>query len=186
MTLVELAVAMTVSMILILMMVGIITADSKAQTFTSNSASAASNVRLVLLALQNDIQAANPIATLSSTSAYQDELQLTVQPTGTVVTWLYSPTTQKLTRQTGAAGAVTELANVTNGDPSSGGTPVFSYFDHCSINLGTEAQATPAGISSATTAVQITLSVASANAAQYESTTTVNLMNSPPGSSLCG
>jgi hypothetical protein len=138
------------------------------------------------LSVEHDIQSANPVGTLSTVSAYNDQLQLTIQPSGSVVTWNYNYTTQKLTRQVGSAPAATVVTNVTNGNPSSGGIPVFNYYDHCSINLVTEPQSTPALISGAVTQIQVTLSVANVNTAPYGSTTTVRIMNQPPGTNRCG
>jgi type II secretory pathway pseudopilin PulG len=184
-TLVELMVGMTISIILLTLMATMVTVYSKAEASVVNSANAAANVRLTLLQVQNDIQSANPLGTLGTVSAYNDELQMTVQPSNKVITWQYSYTTQQLTRQVGSSTAVVELTNVTNGNPASGGLPLFSYFDHCGANLVTEAQATPASISAAT-AVQVSLSVANVSSAPYGSTTTVHIMNQPPGGALCG
>jgi hypothetical protein len=177
---------MTISITLLTLMATMVTVYTKAQASTVNSANAAANVRLVMLQFQTDVQSANPVAALGSVSAYNDELQVTIQPSNTLITWQYTPGTQKLTRQSGSGAAIVELTNVTNGDPSSGGIPVFNYYDHCSLNLVTEAQATPASISGATTAVQITLSLANVNSAPYGSTTTTHIMNAPPGANRCG
>ncbi len=197
MTLVELLVASGLSLVLMTMMTTMLTVYAKADTATVNNANAAANVRIALLALQHDIQSANPLGTLSTVAAYNDKLQLTIQPSGQLITWRYSyasmncPGTSStwcgtLTRQVASNTAVTELTAVTNGDPSNGGLPVFSYYDHCAINQVTEPQATPASVSASTTVVQITLSVANLNSAPYGTTTRVNLMNQPPGASRCG
>ena len=184
-TLVELMVGMMISIILLTLMATMVTVYSKAEASVVNSANAAANVRLTLLQVQNDIQSANPLSTLGTVAAYNDELQMTVQPSNKVITWQYNYTTQQLTRQVGSSTPVVQLTNVTNGNPASGGLAVFSYFDHCASNLVTEAQATPASISAAT-AVQVTLSVANVSSAPYGSTTTVHIMNQPPGGALCG
>ncbi|HUY21344.1 MAG TPA: type II secretion system protein [Acidimicrobiales bacterium] len=184
-TLVELMVAMTISIILLTLTVTMVTVFSKAEASTVNSANSAANVRLVLLQLQSDIQSANPVGTLGSVAAYNDELQLTIQPSNQVITWQYSYATRQLTRQIGSGTATVQLTDVTNGDPASGGIPLFGYYDHCSINLVTQAQATAPSISAATTAVQVTLSVANVNSAPYGSTTTVHVMNQAPGVSRC-
>jgi hypothetical protein len=186
MSLVEMLIASAVSLVLLAMMTSTVTVFGKAETSTVNSANAAASVRSTLLQLQHDIQSANPLATLSTVAAYNDELQLTIQPSNTLVTWQYSFTTMKLSRQTGASTPLVELTGVTNGDPASGGIPVFSYYDHCAINQVTEPQPSPASISGATTVVQITLSVANLNSAPYGTTTRVNIMNQPPGASRCG
>jgi len=198
-TLVELLVASGLSLVILTLMTTMLTVYAKADTATVNNANAAANVRLALLALQHDIQSANPLATLSTSNVatYDDELQLTIQPSGQLITWQYSytlgncPGTSStwcgtLTRQAGSNTPVTELTAVTNGNPSNGGLPVFSYYDHCAINQVTEPQATSASVSAATTVVQITLSVANLNSAPYGTTTRVNLMNQPPGASRCG
>jgi type II secretory pathway pseudopilin PulG len=197
-TIIELSVAMTISITLLLMMASIVTSDTKAESSLVNSANSASNVRLVFMALQNDIQSANPLSTLSTLNAYNDELQMTIQPANQVVTWQYSYTTQvvggysyfadDLTRQVGTSTPDVELTNVTNGDPNppNTGIPVFSYYDHCLINLVTESEATPASVSGTATAVQVTLSVANVNSAPYGSTTTVHIMDKPPVASQCG
>jgi Tfp pilus assembly protein PilW len=184
--LVELMIAMSISIILLTLMTTMVVVFTRAQAATVNSTNAAANVRLALLSLEHDIQSANPVGTLSSVSAYNDQLQLTIQPSNAVITWQYSYSTQKLTRQVGSGSAGVVLTNVTNGNPSSGGIPVFGYYDHCSTNLVTEPQATPASISGTVTAIQVTLSVANVNTAPYGSTTTVHIMNQPPGSNRCG
>ena len=185
-TFVELSMVLLITTIVLTMMIAMITVYAKAEATTSNSANAASAVRLALLQLQSDIQSANPVGTLASVSAYNDELQVTVQPSGKVITWQYTYATQKLTRQIGSSPAMAVLTNVTNGNPSSGGIPVFVYLDHCSANLVTQPQATPASISGATTEVEVVLSVANLNSAPYGSTTATHVMSQPPGTNLCG
>jgi len=197
MSLVELLVASAISLILLTLMTTMLTVYAKADTSAVNNANAAANVRVTLLQLQHDIQSANPLGTLLTVPAYNDELQLTVQPSNQVITWQYTytlgscPGTSStwcgtLTRQVGSATPTVELTAVTNGNASSGGLPVFSYYDHCAINQVNEPQATPASISGATTVVQITLAVANLNSAPYGTTTRVNIMNQPPGASRCG
>lgn len=184
-TLVELMVAMTVSIIVLSMMATMVAVYAKADTSIVNNADAASQVRLVLLQLQSDIQSANPLSTLSSVAAYDDELQMTVQPSGKLITWQYSPSTEILTRTVGTSAEV-ELTHVTNGDPSAGGEAVFGYYDHCSTNLVTQAQATPSNISGSATDVQVSLAVDGLDSAPYGSTTTTHIMAQAPGTNLCG
>jgi type II secretory pathway pseudopilin PulG len=187
-TLVEVSVSMIVSLAILGMLATIIVVYSKAEASTVNSANAAANVRIALLQLQHDIQSANPLSTLSTLSAYNDELQLTIQPSNSVVTWQYTfaGNANKLTRQVGSAQAVTVLTGVNNGDPSSGGLVVFTYFDHCGINQVTQPQATPASVSASTTVVGISLSVIGLHTAPYGTTTDVAIMNQPPAASRCG
>jgi prepilin-type N-terminal cleavage/methylation domain-containing protein len=196
-SLVEMMVASAVSLIILTLMTTMLTVFAKADTSTVNNANAAANVRVALLQLQHDVQSANPLSTLSSVAAYNDELQLTIQPSNQVITWQYTysntscPGTTStwcgtLTRTIGSGTPVVELTAVTNGNASSGGLPVFSYYDHCAINQVNEPQATPASVSGATTVVQITLAVANLNSAPYGTTTRVNIMNQPPGASRCG
>jgi prepilin-type N-terminal cleavage/methylation domain-containing protein len=183
-TLVEMMIASSVVVIIFVTMTGTIAIFGKAETSTVNSTNSASNTRLALLQLQHDIQSANPLGTLPVTSpvtAYDDWLQLTIQPSNVVVTWQYSSTTNQLTRQVGSAAAVAELTGVINGS-----TPVFSYYDHCAINLVTESGATVSSVSSDATVVQVSLSLANFNSAPYGTTTKVNIMNQPPGASRCG
>lgn len=198
-TLVELLVASAISLVILTLMTTMLTVYGKANISTVNNANSAANVRLTLLAFQHDIQSANPLGTLLTVAAYNDELQLTLQPSGQVVTWQYTYTTGScpgtattwcgtLTRQVGSATPAVKLTAVTNGNPSpmSGGLPVFTYYDHCAINQVTEPGASPASISGDTTVVQITLSVANLNTAPYGTTTRVNIMNIQPGASRCG
>lgn len=185
-TLVELMVAMTVSIIVLSMMATMVAVYAKADTSIVRNADAASQVRLVLLQLQSDIQSANPLSTLSTVAAYDDELQMTVQPSGKLITWQYTPSTETLTRKVGTSAAVVELTQVTNGNPAAGGEPVFSYYDHCSTNLVTQAQATPSNISGSATEVEVSLAVDGLDAAPYGSTTTTHIMAQAPGTNLCG
>ena len=197
-TLVELMVAMVISITLLTLMATMVVVYTRAQATTVNSANAAASTRLALLSLEHDIQSANPVATLSSVSAYKDQLQLTIKPSNQLITWKYNfnsgqatcvpatPSQCTLTRQIGSAPVAVVLSNVTDGDPASGGVAAFSYYDHCSINLVNEPQSTPALISADVTAVQINLSLSNSNTAPYGSTTTVRIMNQPPGSNRCG
>jgi prepilin-type N-terminal cleavage/methylation domain-containing protein len=192
MTLVEMMVASAISLILLSLMTTMVTVFGKAEVSTVNSANAAANVRLALLQLQHDIQSANPLGTFATVAAYNDKLKLTIQPSNTLITWRYTPTAvtigpynyaaMTLTRQIGATQPVPELTGVSNGIV----LPVFTYYDHCAVNQVTQFGATPASISSATTVVQVTLSVANLNSAPYGTTTRVNIMNLPPGASRCG
>lgn len=173
---------MIVSIVLLTSLVATVTAFAKSEASTVNSANAAAYVRLTLLQLQHDIQSANPLDALGSVSAYSDELQVTIQPSGSVITWQYTPSTEKLTRQVGNATPVVELTGVNNG----AGLPVFHYFDHCAVDLVSEAESTVSSIASSTTVVQVVLSVADLDSAPYGTTTSVNIMNKPPGETRCG
>jgi competence protein ComGC len=185
-TLVEMMISSLLTLVILTMMMTTIPSFGRAETSTVNSDNAAANVRLTLLNLQHDIQSANPLETLSTVAAYNDELQMTIEPSDTLITWQYDSSTQLLTRQSGTFPPVVELTGVTNGDPLNGGLPVFGYYDHCAINQVDEPQATAASISAATTVVQVTLSVANLNSAPYGTTTRVSIMNQPPGASRCG
>ena len=191
-TLVELATAMAVSLGLVLMAGTMVTVFSKAEASTVNSADAAAFTRDTLLQFQHDVQSAVPLDALPSSTCpacyttYDDELQVTVQPSGQVVTWLYTPSTQKLTRQVGSGTPVVELSNVKNGDATTTGIPVFHFFDPCGNDLVAQALITsPAPAASSipldATVVQITLAVANLNSAPYGTTTSVNVMNKSPG-----
>ena len=187
-TLVEMLVTMFVSLIILTMMGTIVVVYSKAEATTVNSANAAANVRIALLQLQHDIQSANPLSTLSTLSAYNDELQLTIQPANQLVTWQYTfaGNADTLTRKVGSAPAVTVLTGVNNGDPANGGLVMFTYYDHCGLNQVTQPQATPASVAGATTVVGISLSVIGLHTAPYGTTTDVAIMNQPPAASRCG
>ena len=184
-TLIEVLIASTVVIILFLMMTSTIYVFGKAETSTVNSANAAASTRLALLQLQHDIQSANPLGSLPNTSpvtSYNDWLQLTIQPSNVVVTWQYLPSpTDELTRQVGSGPAVVELSGVTNES-----APVFSYYDHCALNLVTESGASVSSVTNAATVIQVSLSLAAANSAPYGTTTRVNIMNQAPGASRCG
>jgi type II secretory pathway component PulJ len=189
-TLVELMVAMTVSLIILTSLAAFITVFSKAEASTVSSANAAADTRMALLQLQHDIQSAkSPIAVLASSSSYDDTLMLTSEPSGQVITWQYIPSNGELTRQVGSSGADVELTGVTNGDPASGGLPVFTYYDRCFNNLVDDAQSSgagPATVADNVTVIKVTLAVKHVSSAPYGSTTAVNIMNVEPGLSPCG
>jgi prepilin-type N-terminal cleavage/methylation domain-containing protein len=182
-TLVEMMIASSVVVLLFMTMTSTIYIFGKAETSTVNSTNSAADTRLALLQLQHDIQSANPLGTLPL-SSYDDELELTIQPSNVVVTWQYSTATDDLTRQVGSSTTV-ELTHVTNGQQTPA-VPVFTYYDHCAINLVTEPGATSSSVSASATVVQVTLSLADNNSAPYGTTTKVDIMNQPPGASRCG
>jgi hypothetical protein len=186
-TLVELAVAMTVSMIILTITVSMISIYAKAEAVTVRNADEAAFVRLALLQFQNDVQSATSLPTLSQPSDYDNTLKL-VLPSGSTITWQYTQvgTGGTLTRQVGSATPVVEVNGVTNGNALPIPIPVFDYYDHCNVNQVTEPQATPSSISSGTTVVQITLSVQNLSSAPYGTTTKANIMNRPPGANRCG
>lgn len=182
---------MTVSLIILTSLAAFITVFSKAEATTVSSANAAADTRMALLQLQHDIQSAqSPLKPLlASPSDYNDTLELTSEPSGQVITWRYNPSTGNLTRQVGTGGAAVELTAITNGDPTSGGLPVFTYYDRCFNNLVDEARSP--GASSTTvadnvTVIKITLAVKHVSSAPYGSTTAVNIMNVEPGLAPCG
>ena len=185
-TLVELSVAMAISLILAVALASLIEVFTSAEASTVNGANAASDTRLALLQLQHDIQSANPVDAISTTNplTYEDELQVTIQPSNTVITWTYSAATQELTRQAGSSTPIVELTNVTNGST----LPVFHYYDHCFNDLVAEAQASgasPSNIAQVVTVIQVTLAVTNVSTAPYGSTTSVNIMSRQPGFSPC-
>ena len=205
MTLVELSVTMVIALTIMLLMGTMLTVFTKAEASTVNSANAASQTRLALLQFQHDVQSAVPLQPLSGGSGnaaytvYDDELQVTIQPSGAVITWQYDPTTQKVTRTLGGV-PVVELTNVTNGCqvgtgssgvpcvplPAGQGLPVFKYFDACGNDLVAQALAAspqPAAstIAANATVVQVTLAVQNLDSAPYGTTTSVNIMNKTPG-----
>jgi hypothetical protein len=187
MSMIELSLAMMVSIVLLLLVGTTVGVFSKAEANVVKSADAAAFTRLTLLQLQADIQSAVPVNGLSTVAAYNDTLKVTTQPSGKIVTWTYNPSAQSLTRQVGSGAAQVELTNVTNGTVPPGGTgiPVFHYYDNCGNDLvadGTSAS----GIAQLATVVQITLSVAGLNTAPYGTTTSVNVMNRSPGDKPCG
>jgi Tfp pilus assembly protein PilV len=195
MTLIEILVATTVMMTIALGLVATIPVFSKSEVTTVNSANSASSTRMVLLQLQHDIQSASSVTAQSNAASYDDELQLTIQPSGSVVTWVYSPSSQaaQLTRQVGSSSAQVELTKVSNGDPTANppGEPVFQYFDACSNDLVAQEQLLPSqnqnfgSIAPATTVIQVRLSVENVDSAPYGSTTSVNIMNRSPGGTQC-
>lgn len=190
MTLVELMLAMTISLI-ILGFVGVfVTVFSGAETTTVASANAAADTRAVLLQLQHDIQAAKPpLATLSSTSDYNDMLILTDEPSKQTVTWKYTPATGQLTRQVDSGTPAVELTGITNGNPADGGIPIFTYYGRCHTNLVADASRSDAGpnvVAENVTVITVTLAVKHVSSAPYGTTTAVNIMNKQPGLSPCG
>ncbi len=189
MTLIEVTMAMAVSMILALGLSGVIATFGKAEASTVASANAASTTRLVLLQFQHDVQSANPVDVLAQPSTYNDELQVTIQPSNQVVTWLYTPSPDPvkkpyggvLTRQLGNATPMVELTGVSN----SATQPVFAYYDHCFLNLVNQPQVSSANIASAVTVVQISVAVEGLSTAPYDTTTSVSILNRPPTPSPC-
>jgi hypothetical protein len=181
-TLVETMVSMVASLTIMVALVLVIGVYASAEGSTTNSANAAANVRITLLALQHDIQSANPLVTLGTVTAYNDELELVILPANANITWQYNASSGQLTRQVGSAAAVVMLSNVTNG----ASLPVFTYYDHCGINQVTEPQSTPSSVSGATTVVGITLAVAGLDTAPYGTTSDVSIMNQPPATNRCG
>ena len=80
MTMIELSLAMVVSIVLLLLVGTTIGVFSKAEANVVKSADAAAFTRLTLLQLQADIQSAVPVDSLSTSAAYNDTLKVTTQP----------------------------------------------------------------------------------------------------------
>ena len=188
-SLVELMTAIAVSLVTSVSLVAFIPVFVKAQASTASSDQAAATVRVAMLALQHDIEEANPLDQFSPTvTDYDNELQVTVGPTtGTqiVVTWLYTPPSGSspgtLTRQSGSATPTLEVTGVDNGS-----TPVFAYFGQNGENLVTQLSSTGATVANCSVLVQVTLAVKNVHAAPDASTESVQIQDRTPGQVACG
>lgn len=157
-TLVELMVAATAMLILMAAFAGFMLMMMSTASSTVKQDNSTSSIRVVMLQLQHDIQAANPLMTLSSVSGYSDTLKLemdTQSGNAETVTWSYDAASGILYRTVSSSSdSGTPFPEVTGLINGSSGNPVFSYYDYQGNNL------VAAGTSSATEVAVCTARVA--------------------------
>jgi prepilin-type N-terminal cleavage/methylation domain-containing protein len=192
-TLLEVMIATLAMSVVVTSVGGVMLTMQRTGVGAIRSENAAGTARTGLLELQRDLQAANPLVDWTSTvSAYEDELQLELGPTGGTqqrITWSYvsgsGPSCRgTLYRSVGSGGPVPEVTGVTNCQT---GLPVFSYFGQQGENLlANPASVTAAILSECSVRVAGTVRVsAGANTTPFTETASMRLVNWQPGTQPC-
>jgi type II secretory pathway pseudopilin PulG len=162
-TLVELAVAMGIMLIVMLVFLSLVPTSQKSSNVAEALINNEQDVSLAIARMEKDIRAANPLVAFCSYTTYQDEIELELGPASgpqQTIMWVYSPTADTLTREVvtnpGCNPAPSGSGEVTTGIVNGATTPVFAYFDDTGTALDT-AQETPSNIANCTVRVAITL-----------------------------
>jgi type II secretory pathway pseudopilin PulG len=162
-TLVELAVAMGIMLIVMLVFLSLVPTSQKTSSVAEALISNEQDVSLALARMEKDIRAANPLDAFCSYTTYEDQIELNLGPASgpqQTIMWVYSPTADTLTREvvTGSSCDPTPSGSgeVTTGIVNGTATPVFAYFDDTGTALDT-AEETPGNIANCTVRVEITL-----------------------------
>ncbi len=162
-TLVELMVAATAMLILMAAFAGFMLMMMSTASSTVKQDNSTSSVRVTMLQLQHDIQAANPLMTLSSVSEYNNTLKLEMDTqSGSVetVTWSYDSASGVLYRTVGSSSnpgtPFPELTGLIN---NSSTNPVFSYYDNQGNNLVAAGTSSTTQVAVCTARVAISLEV---------------------------
>jgi prepilin-type N-terminal cleavage/methylation domain-containing protein len=139
-TLIELMVVLTLLTLVLVSFYGalnsLMTNTGRQQALVTNQES----VRFALLDMTRDIRAANPLSTLSSPTAYPNQLEATVLPaTGSTplyVRWQLSGTTLTRSLLNAPGGTVMSTKTVlTNVQNAGTGTSLFRYFNSSNAEL---------------------------------------------------
>jgi prepilin-type N-terminal cleavage/methylation domain-containing protein len=190
-TLVELMVAAAAMLILMAAFAGFMLMMMSTASSTVKQDNSTSSVRVAMLQLQHDIQAANPLMTLSSVGDYSDTLKLEMDtPSGNVetVTWSYNSTSGTLYRtvsaSSGSGSSLPEVTGLINGSSSN---PVFSYYDDQGNNLVASGTSSTTEVAVCTARVAISLEI-SGGPKTFPYTERLNVAlpdNLQPGRSQC-
>jgi prepilin-type N-terminal cleavage/methylation domain-containing protein len=184
-TLVELAIATALMLVIMLVFLSLISPSQKSSNVANALITNEQDVTLALQQMEKDIRAANPLDAFNN-NCYDDQIELTLGPTGgtqQTVMWVYSPTTDTLAREvvTGSGCNPTvsgeqDVTTIVNGT-----TPVFAYFNSDGTQFNPEVA--PLGdIANCTVRVTITLiGQANTDASPFTEKLSVWLRNRLPG-----
>ncbi|HUC14981.1 MAG TPA: hypothetical protein VMS00_11070 [Acidimicrobiales bacterium] len=147
-TLLELTLAMGLFLVIIAAFVSFISPAMKGSNVAEALVTNEQAVSLVLLQMEKDIRAANPLDVFDPTACYtytyttyDDQIQVQLGPNGgtqQTVLWVYSPTNDTLKRELiSGTGCNPTVLSTTDVVPNilNGSTPVFTYFDDTQTNL---------------------------------------------------
>jgi len=142
-TVIETVVASAVLLVVLAIFFGALVSLTNTENRAENLVNNEQNVRFELTQMARDLRAGNPMVMLASKSAYANEVEVMLGPTGgtqSVVRWYYetnpaSPTYETLTRQVMSDASPTAtvvssgtvLRRVRNVESS---TPLFSYYGY--------------------------------------------------------
>ena|GEM_PF-6329369 len=180
----ELAVASAAMLVVLGTFTGIMSVFLRTSTDAVNSENAATQLRLGILELERDVQAANPLDAPPPGANPADQLTVTLGPSGhqQQVTWALDPTAGTLSRQVGSATPVVEIAGITNGTS----LPVFSYYGQSGANLLDPQIVSPSQLPSCTVRVQVSIGVLAPGRVPFSETVNIELANQRPGALTCG
>ena len=169
-TLVELSVAMTVLFAVLLPFMFTLLNLMAKETASIVPATTTGSVRVVMQALQNDLQAANPLTSTPASGSTSATATIKLGPSsGTQKTITWTVASGKLTRQVGAATAITQLTGVTSA------TPFTYYSPNGPFQTGE--------LATCASRINITLVVSTgANNTPFTAQQDVELINVEPGS----
>jgi type II secretory pathway pseudopilin PulG len=176
-------------------LVSLTKSEDRAQRLVSNEQS----VRFELDQIAREVRSANPLTILSSATAYPNQIEMVLGPTGgtqSVVRWTYetdpaSPNYEKLERQlmSDASSAATVLATswhlirVRNVESAK---PVFTYYDAADQDMVTDGDYTASDIANCAIRVRIELfSDSMPGPLPFAETQDVELRNRLPGGTGC-
>lgn len=186
-TVIELAIVMMISAVVMTTLVGILDSQSRAERSVNGLASAQEQVRLALIEVQRDLRSAEPLIALADANDFPKQMNIAhmdfEDDTMTYFRWRLDAGRKELVREVlGPNGAVTDttyrLRGVTN-------NTVFRYFNGRGNEL-TPANSTSSIIASCTLRVRILIDAAPEDGPQpLDNWSDVQLRNRLPGGPGC-
>lgn len=186
-TVIELAIVMLISSVIMTTLVGILDSQSRAERNVSALAGAQEQVRLALIEIQSDLRSAEPLIALASADDFPKQMNIAHMnfddDTMTYFRWRLDPVKNQLVREVlNGSGAVTattfRLTGVTN-------NTVFRYFNGKGNEL-TPLNSTSSIIATCTLRVRILIDAAPEGGPQpLDNWSDVQLRNRLPGGPGC-
>ena len=198
-TIIEVVISTSILLLVLAMffntLVSLTRSEDRAQRLVVNEQS----VRFELDQLAREIRSSNPLAILTATATYSNQIEMVLGPTGgtqTVVRWTYdtdpaSPTYEKLDRQlmsdTSQTASVLatswQLIRVRNVESAK---PIFTYYDAADQDMVADGNYTASDIANCAIRVRIELSSDSMpGPLPFTETQDVELRNRLPGGTGC-
>lgn len=135
-TVVELAITMAISMIVMGSILGILDSQTRAERRVSTFADNQEVIRQAVVAMQRDIRSSEPLAELpGSATQYALRIDLSVfedilDPNPVSIRWRVDIAAKELVRETlDATGAVTGVTHRLTGVTNNFGSPLFTFYD---------------------------------------------------------
>lgn len=132
-TVVELAITMMISMIVMVALFGVLDSQMRAERRVNNYADNQEELRLAIVAMQRDIRSSEPLKALATSAEYALRIDLNiyddiVNTSPDPVRWRVDTNTQELLREVVASDGSATITHRVRGVANNYGNPLFRFF----------------------------------------------------------